>query len=96
MPRLNIRSQVNARTVTQDAAAVSLSVKDIPIGEISIIDNDNIICVVRDITDRIKSEKKLDTILNRLTQDEKLEAVGMLANGVAHDFNNIFYIIIII
>jgi len=39
MPKLDLLSQVNARTGTQDSGAVSLTVKDIPIGEISIKEN---------------------------------------------------------
>jgi PAS domain S-box-containing protein len=40
-----------------------------------------IIAVVRDITERKKMEEKL-------IQSEKLSALGELAGGVAHDFNN--------
>jgi len=39
MPKLDLLSQVKDRTGTQDSGAVSLTVKDIPIGEISIRDN---------------------------------------------------------
>ncbi|MEW5736859.1 MAG: PAS domain S-box protein, partial [Thermodesulfobacteriota bacterium] len=44
------------------------------------------IAVVEDITDR----KKLET---QLLASQKLEAVGTLAGGVAHDFNNVLSII---
>lgn len=39
MPKLDLLSQVKTRTGTQDSGAVSLTVKDIPIGEISIKGN---------------------------------------------------------
>lgn len=39
MPKLDLLSQVKTRTGTQDIGAVSLTVKDIPIGEISIKGN---------------------------------------------------------
>lgn len=39
MAKLDLLSQVNARTGTVDAGAVSLNVKDIPIGEITVKEN---------------------------------------------------------
>ena len=42
--------------------------------------------VKRDITDEI-------TLEQRMRQSHKMEALGMLAGGLAHDFNNILYAI---
>ncbi len=41
-------------------------------------------CIFVDVTDRQKMQK-------RLQQAQKMEAVGALASGVAHDFNNILF-----
>lgn len=43
----------------------------------------------RDVTERILPERKLRKIKEQLSQSQKMKAVGTLASGVAHDFNNI-------
>jgi two-component system, cell cycle sensor histidine kinase and response regulator CckA len=45
--------------------------------------------LVRDITERRRTEAERDRLQAQLTQAQKMEAVGQLAGGVAHDFNNI-------
>jgi len=50
--------------------------------------------VTRDITDRRESALQLDAMRAQLFQAQKLEALGQLTGGLAHDFNNMLTIII--
>lgn len=52
------------------------------------------VVVARDITERRRAEEDKAKLEARLQQAERMESVGRLAGGVAHDFNNMLGVIL--
>ncbi len=50
--------------------------------------------VIRDISERLAAERRLRQVEERLQQTQRIEAVGSLAGGVAHEINNMMSVVL--
>jgi two-component system cell cycle sensor histidine kinase/response regulator CckA len=79
--RFEVSHQLEGRKVFWDCFKAPLLDKD---GELV-----GMVCVTRDITDYREAEKERLRLGEQLLHAQKMEAIGTLAGGVAHELNNI-------
>lgn len=53
-----------------------------------------VLCSVNDLTERKQAEEEREALLAQLYQAQKMDSIGRLAGGVAHDFNNMLGVIL--
>ena len=79
-----VRKRKDSTRIEVSLRATPVTVDDVKIGNL---------VIYRDISPRKKAEKEKEKLQFQLLQARKMEAIGTLTGGIAHDYNNLLSII---
>jgi PAS domain S-box-containing protein len=74
--------------------------RNIPVSQVIVAHQDEtgrvnfLSTIARDISERKRAQEEKDRLQGQLAQSQKMESIGRLAGGVAHDFNNMLQVIL--
>ena len=82
----NVPTTFEADHLRKDGTSFPVEVRS---GLLKLGNQDVIMSLARDLSERIKAEQDKHQLEIQLQQAQKMESIGTLAAGIAHDFNNI-------
>ncbi len=82
----DIIRRTNASGMRKDGTEFFIEMKSRPI---TYLNKPRRVCVIRDISERIRAEEEKLGLQKKLAKANKLSALGLMAGAVAHDLNNI-------
>ncbi|MDP2375976.1 ATP-binding protein [Reyranella sp.] len=83
------RATLGGRHRRKDGSILDIEVS---LAEIEFGGKQEVLAIARDVTERRLAEQAQRAAEDKLRQAQKMEAVGQLTGGVAHDFNNILMV----